>query len=78
MSALVMSHIPDAKKTTLTLTVEMLRKNDVIIDGVEIDKLVTVNRIFAADDIRMLTLIDSRNNVYYREYDVDVEVVIRN
>ena len=78
MSALIAAHIPSTKKTTLTLSVEMLRKNDIIIDGVEIEQPVTVNKIFATDDARFLTLIDSLNNVYYRELSIEIEVVIRN
>lgn len=81
MSALIASHVPDTTRTTLTLPVEMLRKNDVILSGVGIDEPVTITQITVPKHDtgrRELVLITSENQIYFREYGIAVEVTIQN
>jgi len=79
MSALIAAHIPEVKRTTLTIPVNELRRNDVILSGMGIAEPVTVNKIFDPEfsvDVRCLTLINDRNSVYYRQYSAEMEVTI--
>ena len=81
MSALAISHIPDKEKTQATIPVEELRVGDVILEGVGILEPVTVNKIYDPQqdvDIRLLTLVNGRNSVYYREYSAGMLVTIQN
>ena len=80
MSALAYARLAEPKKTTQTITVEMLRIRDVIIDGVGIGEPATVTQVSIPphdEDRRSLVLIDSENQMYFREYGGDVEVIIK-
>lgn len=79
MSALMAAHTPETKKKTLTLPISDIRKNDVIVDGVDITGTATVKRVFDPgfeNGSICLTLIDSRNGAYYRQYPAAMEVTI--
>ena len=81
MSALALSHIPAKEKSQITIPVSELRTRDIIIDGMEFDEPVTIKSVFDPlhdVDIRVLTLANSKNSLYYREYSAQMEVVIKN
>lgn len=81
MSALAITHIPEAKKSQLTIPVEELRVKDIILEGVGILEPVTVNKIYDPQlevDVRVITLVNGRNSVYYREYSAGMLVTIEN
>ena len=80
MSALAITHMPETKQTQITIPIEELRVNDIILDGVGILEPVTVNKIFDPEhevDIRVITLVNGRNSLYYREYSAEMEIVIQ-
>lgn len=81
MSALALSHVPVLKINQLTVPVSELRKNDVVIDGMDFDEPITVNKIFDPEykiNTRCLTLINSRNSISYRQFPAEMEVIIQN
>ena len=83
MPALSCRMMPETEKKQTVLTVKELRIGDRIIEGVGIYDIVTVNKIVTSDDngygdVRILTLVDSQNVIYYRTYGISVEVTIQN
>ena len=81
MSALAFTNTPETKKETLAIPVSGIRKNDVIVDGVEIYGPVTVKRVFDPgfkNGSICLTLVDSKNGLSYRQYPAAMEVTITN
>ena len=81
MSALMAAHTPETKKRTLTLPISDIRKNDVIVDGVDITGPVIVKRIFDPgfeNGSICLTLVDPKNRLYYRQYPAAMLVTINN
>ena len=80
MSVLAFSHMPETKKESTTIPISDIRKNDVIVDGVGLGQ-VTVKRVFDPgfeNGSICLTLVDSRDEFFYRQYPAAMEVTIIN